>query len=65
MSSGKQYQNTASSKSLPILTKDAENDENSDYQRNKSHHVTIWKNSLLITILRLYRIKPYIYSNNN
>ena len=45
MSSGEQTQNTASSKLLLILMKDAENNKNSDYQRNKSHHGRIWKNS--------------------
>lgn len=47
MSSDEQPQNTASSKSLSIPMKDAENDKTSDYQRNKSHHIRIWKNSLL------------------
>lgn len=39
MSFDEQSQNTASCQSPFILRKDTENDENSEYQRNKSRHV--------------------------
>lgn len=60
MSFGEQPQNTASCKSLFILRKDTENDKNSEYQRNKSHHVRMSQMLKTTINIKLHTIRCYL-----
>lgn len=60
MSFGEQPQNTASCQSPLILRKDTENDENSEYQRNKSRHVRMSQMLKMPINIKLHTLRWYL-----